>query len=300
MEDTELNSASSLNHAHQTHQRVNFYWPFSKWSPVANLAFAAPASTRKFPTSQSSAEAFTGNSRKPSSEIRLNDDPREVHNAIQFLYNADYEIPPPSSHNNRTRVPPPNYPHCLSLLDLVDDYSLLITPSNTSVVDLRDLVTALLELYAFAPKQSLTKSSENTLKIVSSTTHCPHSFHDFLKCYGLNRQRVELNPTHLIPHAKIYAIAGKYGIPSLQDLARDRFSLLLHNYYESVNFVDIIWEVFTSTNDEDRGLKDVVLDALEDRPEPMLDEGVWEVMNRCVPGFVRWGAWARLEDANVV
>lgn len=66
------------------------------------------------------------------------------------------------------------------------------------------------------------------------------------------------NPT-LFSSVRVYAIADKYGIPQLKELARQRFSNWAENNWACDDFSAIAREVFETTPAKDRGLRDVVI-----------------------------------------
>ena len=74
--------------------------------------------------------------------------------------------------------------------------------------------------------------------------------------------------SHLLLHTRVYALAEKYDIPSLKQLAQRKFEMEMACYYDSPEFAEAIEEVYCSTVDNDRGLRDIVLQAF--RCHPML------------------------------
>jgi hypothetical protein len=63
----------------------------------------------------------------------------------------------------------------------------------------------------------------------------------------------------LISSVRVYAIADKYNIPPLKELARDRFSNWAKDNWAREDFSDIVREIFESTPKSDRGLRDIVI-----------------------------------------
>lgn len=57
----------------------------------------------------------------------------------------------------------------------------------------------------------------------------------------------------------MYAIAEKYGIPLLKELAKERFCNWTESNWAHEDFPDIVREAFQSTRDSDQGLRDVVV-----------------------------------------
>jgi hypothetical protein len=62
----------------------------------------------------------------------------------------------------------------------------------------------------------------------------------------------------LFSSVRVYAIAEKYDIPALKTLARERFSKWAKNNWSHKDFPILVREVFESTPDTDRGLRDIV------------------------------------------
>ncbi|KAF2834953.1 hypothetical protein M501DRAFT_1008904 [Patellaria atrata CBS 101060] len=79
----------------------------------------------------------------------------------------------------------------------------------------------------------------------------------------------EVNPAqaHLILHAKVYAIAEKYGISGLKSLARKKFASQLSTHYSDPEFADVLYEVYDSTVDSDRGLRDIIIQTFRANPD---------------------------------
>lgn len=72
--------------------------------------------------------------------------------------------------------------------------------------------------------------------------------------------------SHLILHTQVYALAEKYDIPSLKQLAKRKFEMAVACYYDAPELADAIEYVYSSTIDEDRGLRDVVLQLFRNHP----------------------------------
>ncbi|KAJ9137139.1 hypothetical protein NKR23_g9350 [Pleurostoma richardsiae] len=71
---------------------------------------------------------------------------------------------------------------------------------------------------------------------------------------------------NLTVHARVYALAEKYGIEALKALAVQKFKREAVLYWGSDDFLRAIEEVYTSTVDHDRGLRDQVVAAITARP----------------------------------
>jgi hypothetical protein len=73
--------------------------------------------------------------------------------------------------------------------------------------------------------------------------------------------------SNLCLHAKVYALGEKYGIDDLKGFALHKFHAEAQHHWQSDNFLHAIREVYTSTIDEDRALRDVVVEVVNAHPE---------------------------------
>ncbi|KAK5004462.1 hypothetical protein LTR28_008873 [Elasticomyces elasticus] len=90
----------------------------------------------------------------------------------------------------------------------------------------------------------------------------------------------ETDDSHLLLHTRVYALAEKYDIPSLKALARRKFEMAMACYYDSPEFADAIEEVYCSTIDPDRGLRDVVIQAFRSHPQLASTQDVFSVIKQ--------------------
>lgn len=67
---------------------------------------------------------------------------------------------------------------------------------------------------------------------------------------------------NLTVHAKVYALAEQYGIPSLKAVALDKFKREAGRFWVTNDFLDAAVEVYTSTIEQDRGLQDIVAETI--------------------------------------
>lgn len=88
----------------------------------------------------------------------------------------------------------------------------------------------------------------------------------------------EDDDSHLLAHTRVYALAEKYDIPALKTLAKAKFEMSLACFYDSPQFPDAIEEVYYSTIDSDRGLRDVVIQAFRSHPQLASTRDVFEVI----------------------
>jgi len=96
--------------------------------------------------------------------------------------------------------------------------------------------------------------------------------------YDDEEEEVGEEESHLITHTRVYALAEKYDIPSLKELAQSKFEMAMACFYDSSEFADAIEEVYCSTIDSDRGLRDVVLQAFRAHPALATTQDVYTVI----------------------
>lgn len=73
--------------------------------------------------------------------------------------------------------------------------------------------------------------------------------------------------SHLVLHTQVYALGEKYDIPSLKQLARQKFEMAAACYYDAAELAEAIEVVYQSTIDTDRGLRDVVVQLFTMHPQ---------------------------------
>lgn len=84
--------------------------------------------------------------------------------------------------------------------------------------------------------------------------------------------------SHLLLHTRVYALAEKYDIPSLKDLSQRKFEMAMACFYDSSEFAEAIEEVYCSTVDTDRGLRDIVLQAFRSHPALATTQDVYAII----------------------
>lgn len=84
--------------------------------------------------------------------------------------------------------------------------------------------------------------------------------------------------SHLLLHTQVYALAEKYDIPTLKQLAKRKFEMSVACYYDAPELADAIEFVYTSTIDSDRGLRDVVLQLFRNHPQLANTQDVFAVI----------------------
>ncbi|KAI9711495.1 MAG: hypothetical protein M1820_002058 [Bogoriella megaspora] len=88
---------------------------------------------------------------------------------------------------------------------------------------------------------------------------------------------------NMVIHAKVYAIADKYDIPGLKDLAKGKFEAQVSKHWDCVEFSDALEEVYCSTVDGNRGLRDIVLQAFRENPRLVMKPEVESAVRDLAP-----------------
>lgn len=71
-------------------------------------------------------------------------------------------------------------------------------------------------------------------------------------------------PSNLVVHAKVYAVAEKYNLSDLKTLAMEKFQDEVKGRWDSDDFILAAQEVYTSTVEHDRSLRDVVVRTMSE------------------------------------
>lgn len=83
----------------------------------------------------------------------------------------------------------------------------------------------------------------------------------------------------LVLHAKVYALAEKYEVSGLKEMAQRCFQIISNCGGScSKEFAQAFEFVYTTTIDSDRGLRDVVVQALHDNPRALDEEHIRRAM----------------------
>lgn len=111
-----------------------------------------------------------------------------------------------------------------------------------------------------------------------SMTDAPPILDESLTAEEDNESSDAFTDAHLLLHTRVYALAEKYDIPPLKQLARAKFETALACYYDSPELAAAIDEVYHSTIDSDRGLRDIVLEAFKVHPQLAQTPDVYAVI----------------------
>jgi len=109
----------------------------------------------------------------------------------------------------------------------------------------------------------------------SHSSVCPHhvcihvcgsTCRDFI-CTKCTRRIMKGNPEHLSIHAKMYEIADKYDVLGLKDLAKEKFKLACAASWNDDAFSIAAHHAFSTTMEDDKGLRDIVSGTISDHME---------------------------------
>lgn len=87
----------------------------------------------------------------------------------------------------------------------------------------------------------------------------------------------------LLANISVYAVADKYDIPALKDLAKSKFSALAWGVWPHKDFSTVIHEVFESTPSSDSGLRDIVTKVCIEHIDVVLNEEQYTTVLQTTP-----------------
>ncbi|KAH7149118.1 hypothetical protein B0J13DRAFT_550713 [Dactylonectria estremocensis] len=96
--------------------------------------------------------------------------------------------------------------------------------------------------------------------------------------YG--EETISLQDEYLCLHAKVYAIAEKYQVSGLKEMALRNFSFLVPRTISPHNFAEASEIAYTMTIDSDRGLRDLVVEVLFSKSQFLEDEALKKLLKR--------------------
>ena len=87
---------------------------------------------------------------------------------------------------------------------------------------------------------------------------------------GLSDGATTTNDPRMMNNVLVYAVAEKYDIPDLKDLAKGKFQSLARSKWPHDDLYALAEEVFSTTPDTDMGLRQIVLDLCEQNFQDIL------------------------------
>ncbi|ORY67586.1 uncharacterized protein BCR38DRAFT_522484 [Pseudomassariella vexata] len=102
------------------------------------------------------------------------------------------------------------------------------------------------------------------------------------------KKRAQSTPTttsNLVIHARVYALGSKYGIKGLKNLSADKFEDEVKRHWDTEDFLGAAQEAYTSTSEQDRTIRDSVLNTIKSHPELLGRKQVQEVIKKLELSF---------------
>ncbi|GAB7356698.1 hypothetical protein MBLNU459_g7407t1 [Dothideomycetes sp. NU459] len=219
------------------------------------------------------------------------DDEEAVEHMIHYFYHLDYltaptnEGPSPAIFRHRAQEVLRQKPQKLDLSQIEDPLfaqaaacappAPLTPPSESENPLLRRHDSA--STTEGSPRSQHSQKSKSATRSANAYSSCSDSDCDSASEVD---DEYETDESHLLTHTRIYALAEKYDIPALKALAKQKYEMAMACFYDSPEFADSIEEVYGSTIDSDRGLRDVVLQAFRSHPQLANTQDVFAVIKR--------------------
>ncbi|KAF2868100.1 hypothetical protein BDV95DRAFT_157794 [Massariosphaeria phaeospora] len=234
----------------------------------------------------SRSEFFEGACRNPFRESETGvidlteDDPEAVEHMVSYLYHLDYlrnSISRRSSRRSSQLSSP-----------LSRRFSTQQKPKKFNLAMVEDPLLA--TAYAANMSTPMTPPDDQTNQFdTGGTSKLPDSpmadqfMEDPFESVNIETS-VDVEKPYLVTHAKVYAIAEKYGISGLKSLARKKFAHQLELHLDSAEFPEACQEAYETTIDTDRGLRDILIQTFRAHRDLTLRKDV-ELAVRDTPGL---------------
>ncbi|KAI4611971.1 hypothetical protein J4E80_007423 [Alternaria sp. BMP 0032] len=210
------------------------------------------------------------------------DDAEAVEHMVHYFYHMDYLTKKSLSRRSSQRSNRPTSlrssitkrkspPKKLNLVQVEDPLLALMAATNNSMP-------------LTPPADELMFQSINASSKLPDTPMADQFFEDDDLESEQSETEFDIETTHLITHAKVYAIAEKYGIAGLKALARSKFAEEVDLHLSSADFPEACQEAYESTYHTDRGLRDVIIQTFRANPSLSLRPDV-EMAVRETPGL---------------
>lgn len=203
------------------------------------------------------------------------DDPEAVDHMVYYLYHLDYLNKPQRRRSSRRssgptspRIPSRRPSKKLNLAAIEDPLLAMASATNT------------------VPPTTAQPDQQEVLDLSQKLPDTPMADQFTENPFDSIAAEPEADAenAHLVTHAKVYAIAEKYGISGLKSLASRKFAHQLELHVDSEELPDALQEAYESTVDSDRGLRDVIVQCFREHPDLSLRKDV-EGMVRETPGL---------------
>lgn len=107
-------------------------------------------------------------------------------------------------------------------------------------------------------------------------------------------EQSSIDDSYPIFHVRVYALAELYGVPALKELALEKFNGVIRDNSHPDRFLDGVEEAYDSTIQEDRGLRDAIVNFFYTHSDLVAEERVQEVLRKSEPNsltydlFMHW------------
>ncbi|CAM1504940.1 Fc.00g025310.m01.CDS01 [Cosmosporella sp. VM-42] len=183
-----------------------------------------------------------------SKEIDLpDDDPLAVKMMVQYFYHLDYSSHPPTVANNPSRRPSKEQSQAKATT-----YSFGAGPASVPA-------TAVGIVHHDMSKRSK-KQIHKILAKDAAEAGNPKP------------------PPSLSLHAKVYALGEKYDIQGLKAVAAEKFEEEVKDHWDTGDFLSAAQEVYTSTVEEDRLMRDIVVRVFDEHSNLLDKKSVQDVV----------------------
>jgi hypothetical protein len=210
------------------------------------------------------------------------DDPEAVEHMVNYFYHLDY-LTKPTSRRTSQRPPQPASP-------LPARNSARRQSKKFNLTMIEDPLMAMAAA-ANATPNPLTPPADHQVnqfetEVSAKLPDTPMADQDEQDPFEMvqTEPEADADKPNLILHAKVYEIAERYGIPGLKSLARKKFGDQLQLHLMSTEFPEACQEVYESTVDSDRGLRDIIIQTFRANPDLSLRKDVEQVV-RETPGL---------------
>lgn len=188
----------------------------------------------------------------------IDDDPKLVKLMLDYLYQLDYEFEPESSHAvpleeplEPVLIPDPESPVAPAIERFEEIAETAPQPENVD------------DLWGSWGRPSSKKNKKRGLASSGFAAQSVGPKSTTIK----DNAHPETEDTEIIIHAKVYALADKYGIHDLKDVARAKFSEAASRDWDSSSFPRAIQTVYSSTPESNQGLRDIVVSTISQHKE---------------------------------
>ncbi|KAF4467529.1 hypothetical protein FALBO_5593 [Fusarium albosuccineum] len=197
------------------------------------------------------------------------DDPEAVDSLIHYIYNGYYpKMDPRTQGISQDRLGAAGWKlETFGRIFPFQDLSVKISLSRSLCQDL-------------SVKISLSRSLCQDLSVKISLSRSPYEiFTSLTDALYTGEFTGGLQVKFLVLHAKVYALAEKYEVSGLKEMAQRCFQIISNcGGCCSKEFAHACEFVYTTTIDSDRGLRDVVVQALHENPRALDEEHIQGAM----------------------